>query len=47
MNQSEKNKGQKPKATSNNKEDRDNMLLNKIIKTRQEIVDLLKVLKTF
>ena len=47
MNQSEKNKGHKPKEINNKKDDRDNMLLNKIIKTRQEIVDLLKVLKTF
>jgi hypothetical protein len=47
MNHLEKNKDQRPKATSNKKEDRDNMLLNRIIKTRQEIVDLLKVLKTF
>ena len=42
-----KNKAQKPKSISSSKDDKDNILLNKIMKTREEILDLLRVLKTF
>ena len=43
-----KNKAQKPKTISGLKEDeKENILLSKIIKTREEILDLLRVLKTF
>ena len=43
-----KNKAQKPKSISDLKEDeKENILLSKIIKTREEILDLLRVLKTF
>jgi hypothetical protein len=43
-----KNKAQKSKSISNLKEDeKENVLLRKIIKTREEILDLLRVLKTF
>ena len=43
-----KNKTHKTKSTSNSKDEtKDNVLLNRIIKTREEILDLLRVLKTF
>ena len=43
-----KNKPQKSKSISDLKEDeKENVLLRKIIKTREEILDLLRVLKTF
>jgi hypothetical protein len=43
-----KSKAHKTKSTSTSKEDeKDNVLLNKIIRTREEILDLLRVLKTF
>jgi hypothetical protein len=43
-----KNKAQKSKSISGSKEDeKENILLSKIIKTREEILDLLRVLKTF
>ena len=43
-----KNKAQKSKSISGLKEDeKENILLSKIIKTREEILDLLRVLKTF
>jgi len=41
-----KNKAQKTKSSSK-EDDKENILLNRIIKTREEILDLLKVLKTF
>jgi hypothetical protein len=48
MGHMKKNKSHKTKSTSSSKEDeKDNVLLNKIIKTREEILDLLRVLKTF
>ena len=48
MSRMKKNKAQKSKSISGLKEDdKENTLLNKIIKTREEILDLLKVLKTF
>ena len=47
-NRMKKNKAQKPKSISDLKEDeKENILLSKIIKTREEILDLLRVLKTF
>jgi hypothetical protein len=46
--QMKKNKAQKSKSISGLKEDeKENILLSKIIKTREEILDLLRVLKTF
>jgi hypothetical protein len=45
MGRMKKNKVQKSKSII--KEDDKDILLNKIIKTREEILDLLKVLKTF
>jgi hypothetical protein len=39
-------RAQKSKSISK-EDDKENVLLNKIIKTREEILDLLKVLKTF
>jgi len=43
-----KNKAQKSKSISGLKVDeKENILLSKIIKTREEILDLLRVLKTF
>ena len=43
-----KNKAQKSKSISGLKEEeKENVLLRKIIKTREEILDLLRVLKTF
>ena len=43
-----KDKAQKSKSISGLKEDeKENILLSKIIKTREEILDLLRVLKTF
>ncbi len=48
MDHMKKNKAHKTKSISNSKEDeKDNVLLNRIIKTREEILDLLRVLKTF
>ena len=48
MDRMKKNKAHKTKSISISKEDeKDNVLLNKIIKTREEILDLLRVLKTF
>ena len=46
MGRMKKNKAQKSKSISK-EDDKENVLLNKIIKTREEILDLLKVLKTF
>jgi hypothetical protein len=39
-------KAEKPKPASK-EDDKENILLNRIIKTREEILDLLRVLKTF
>ena len=48
MGDMKKNKAHKTKSTSSSKEDaKENALLNRIIKTREEILDLLRVLKTF
>ena len=48
MDYMKKNKAHKAKSVSSSKEDeKDNVLLSKIIKTREEILDLLRVLKTF
>lgn len=41
-----KNKAQKSKSNSK-EDDKENILLNTLIKTREEILDLLRVLKTF
>jgi hypothetical protein len=47
MGQMKKNKAQKPKSISSSRDEKDSILLDKIIKTREEILDLLRVLKTF
>jgi len=48
MGRMKKNKAQKSKSISGLSEDeKENVLLSKIIKTREEILDLLRVLKTF
>jgi hypothetical protein len=48
MGRMKKNKANKTKSISGLSEDeKENILLCKIIKTREEILDLLKVLKTF
>ena len=48
MDRMKKNKAHKTNSISISKEDeKDNVLLNRIIKTREEILDLLRVLKTF
>ena len=46
MSHTKKNKAQKSKSGSKD-DDKDNLLLSRIIKTREEILDLLRVLKTF
>ena len=46
MGRMKKNKAPKSKSIIK-EDDKENILLNKIIKTREEILDLLKVLKTF
>jgi hypothetical protein len=46
MGRMKKIRAQKSKSISK-EDDKENVLLNKIIKTREEILDLLKVLKTF
>lgn len=46
MGHAKKNKAQKSKSGSK-EDDKENLLLSRITKTREEILDLLRVLKTF